>query len=148
MTRDAEHTPSPLSVVVPVEPTEDMMACAEQASQMLEWQIKASWSAMLAAAPAPSSLAGGEGRDMSGETVMGMRVAAYRHPASCPTDLDKSEWLVFFNGSPPNTYCEHWSTPGEHRTDVERLFTEADVRRILNAVTPRHEAPASKGDAS
>ena len=94
-------------------------------------------------ASAPSSLAGGEVRDVSGETVMGMRVAAYRHPASCPPDLDKSEWLAFFNGSPPNTYCEHWSTPGEHRTDVERLFTEADVRRILAALSP--EAPAREG---
>ncbi|MFC7378215.1 hypothetical protein [Brevundimonas sp. GCM10030266] len=32
-----------------------MIAVAEQASQMLEWQIKASWSAMLAAAPSPDT---------------------------------------------------------------------------------------------
>lgn len=74
-----------------------------------------------------------DGRDMSGETVMGMRVAAYRHPVDCPPDCDPDEWLRFFRGSPPNTYAEHWSTPGAHRTDVERLFAESDVRAMIAA---------------
>jgi hypothetical protein len=29
-----------------------------------------------------------DGRDMCGETVMGMRVAAYRQPIRCPPDVD------------------------------------------------------------
>ena len=60
-------TPSPQSVVVPVEPTEAMLVSADNAiGRMVASDASqhdfhnAVWSAMLAAAPAPSSLAGGE----------------------------------------------------------------------------------------
>lgn len=62
----SEHTPSPQSVVVPVEPTEEMIHAGERAAWDDDNSMPAirampkAWSAMLAAAPAPSSLAGGE----------------------------------------------------------------------------------------
>ena len=38
--------------LAPVEPTANMVAAGEQASQMLEWQIRACWLAMMTAAMA------------------------------------------------------------------------------------------------
>ncbi len=71
-----------------------------------------------------------DGRDMCGETVMGMRVAAYREPIRCPADVDPAAFEEFFRRGKPNTYSEHWSTPGKGAV-VERLFLEADVRTSL-----------------
>jgi hypothetical protein len=60
-------------------------------------------------------------RDASGETVLGMRVAAYRetHPE---------------HGSKfGHIYSEHWSTPNylHPNVKVERLFTEKQVRDLI-----------------
>ena len=63
-----------------------------------------------------------DGRDPSGETVMGMRVAGYRW---------KTPVLSTWNWS----FAAHWSTPGQHQADVERLFTEDDVRALLTTKT-------------
>lgn len=57
--------PSPQGVVVPVEPTREMWAAGgtaacQAANQHHDKVVEGVWSAMLAAAPAPSSLAGGE----------------------------------------------------------------------------------------
>jgi hypothetical protein len=58
-----------------------------------------------------------DGRDISGETVMGMRVAAYRE--THPEHGDKYG----------HSYSEHWSTPTKSpAVKVERLFTEEQVR--------------------
>ncbi len=72
-----------------------------------------------------------DGRDMSGETVLGMRVAAYRE--THPEHGDKYG----------HRYSEHWSTPNWKHPDVkvERLFTEADVRAALATPQP----PADPG---
>lgn len=72
-----------------------------------------------------------DGRDMCGETVMGMRVAAYRQPIRCPPDVDPATFEEFFRRGKPNTYSEHWSTPGAG-LPTERLFLEADVRAALS----------------
>jgi len=76
----------------------------------------------------PDRAEGGEGRDVSGETVMGMRVAGYRWKTPV---LDTFSW----------SYASHWSTPGEH-VEAERLFTEADVRRILSSSPSQEQAGA------
>lgn len=59
-------------VVVPREPTDEMIAVAEQASQMLEWQIRASWSAMIStaeqSAPPAEAGSGGQAAKVSGST--------------------------------------------------------------------------------
>lgn len=87
MTRDAEHTPSPESVVVPVEPTEAMhyagdriLANAVTKGGSIYDTTKAMWSALLAAAPAPSSLAGGEVTNDDAPTYMRLAQALSRHP--------------------------------------------------------------------
>lgn len=58
-----KKTPSPQSVVVPVEPTEAMIVAWDVAdcavAESDRDKCRTIWSAMLAAAPAPSSLAGG-----------------------------------------------------------------------------------------
>lgn len=72
----------------------------------------------------PVADSGGEGRDLSGETVLGMRVAGYRWERDV---LDTKAWA----------YASHWSTPGENQ-QVERLFTEADVRAALSAQPAAH----------
>lgn len=71
-----------------------------------------------------------DGRDMSGETVLGMRVAAYREPVKRPPNIRADNWVAFAPKGVGNRYSEHWSTPGE---DAERLFTEASVRQALAA---------------
>lgn len=87
MTRDAEHTPSPQSVVVPVEPTEDMMLAGALVGpdtnngQFGYDDARTVFVAMLAAAPAPSSLAGGIGR----EQVLAI-VRQFASPSWCSVD--------------------------------------------------------------
>lgn len=59
-------------------------------------------------------------RFMEGETLCGLRVAAWRetHPE--------------FGDKFGHTYSEHWSTPSQSpKVTVERLFTEADVRKLI-----------------
>ena len=56
------------SVVVPVEPTDEMLLAAHEATAvgcclLHSRETKDIWTAMLAAAPAPSSLAGGDVTD-------------------------------------------------------------------------------------
>lgn len=70
-----------------------------------------------------------ERRDMEGETVLGMRVAAWREPVRCPPDVDPAAFEEMFRHGKPNTYAEHWSTL---REGAERLFTEADVHAALS----------------
>lgn len=75
-------------------------------------------------------------RDVSGETFMGMRVAAWREPIRCPPDEDPEKFEEMFRLGKPNTYAEHWSTL---REGAERLFTETDVRALadrLEALQP------------
>lgn len=69
-------------------------------------------------------------RTMSGETVLGHRVAAWRYHGH------------FDNPAHGYRYCEHWSTPGNGAVNVERLFTETQVRTILTALS---EASAREG---
>lgn len=60
-------------------------------------------------------------RDLSGETVCGFRVAAYRetHPEH--------------GAKYGHRYSEHWSTPSANpAVTVERLFTEAQLRAALS----------------
>lgn len=75
----------------------------------------------LAALTVPARPEAGEvERDMCGETVLGMRVAAYRE--THPEHGDKYG----------HSYSEHWSTPSKHpNVKVERLFTEQQVRDLL-----------------
>ena len=70
------------------------------------------------AAPKPVSPPA-DGRDVSGETAFGLRVAAWRYRQG-----DETEKL-------PHHYAEHWSTPGAGARGVERLFTEDQVRTLL-----------------
>lgn len=58
-----------------------------------------------------------DGRDMCGETVMGMRVAGWREESRYGPEYGY-------------TTSYHWSTPGAGAVNVERLFTEADVRKM------------------
>jgi len=64
-----------------------------------------------------------DSRDVAGETVLGMRVAAYRetHPEH--------------GAKYGHCYSEHWSTPNHKHPDVkvERLFTESAVRALLQS---------------
>jgi hypothetical protein len=62
-------------------------------------------------------------RDISGETVCGFRVAAWRE--THPEHGDKYG----------HAYSEHWSTPNtrDPRVKVERLFTEDQLRAALTA---------------
>lgn len=66
-------------------------------------------------------------RELSGESVCGFRVAAYRetHP----------EHGAKFG----HHYSEHWSTPNSRdpRVTVERLFTEDQLRQALSATPAR-----------
>jgi len=59
--------------------------------------------------------------DVSGETVLGMRVAAYRE--THPEHGNKFGHI----------YSEHWSTPNYRHPNVkvERLFTEKQVRDLI-----------------
>jgi len=61
-------------------------------------------------------------RDISGETVLGYRVAAYRE--THPEHGDKYG----------HRYSEHWSTPNSRNpaVRVERLFTERQLRAALS----------------
>ena len=60
-------------------------------------------------------------RDISGETVCGFRVAAYRE--THPEHGDKFG----------HRYSEHWSTPSQNpAVTVERLFTEQQLRAALS----------------
>jgi hypothetical protein len=64
-------------------------------------------------------------RDMSGETVCGFRVAAYRetHPEHGDTY--------------GHIYSEHWSTPNSRnpKVKVERLFTESQLDEAFATIT-------------
>lgn len=72
------------------------------------------------AQPSASDIA----RDISGETVCGFRVAAYRE--THPEHGDKYG----------HSYSEHWSTPSRNpAVTVERLFTEAQLREALSRLT-------------
>lgn len=60
-------------------------------------------------------------RDISGETLCGFRVAAYRetHPK--------------YGDQYGHRYSEHWSTPSQNpAVTVERLFTETQLRAALS----------------
>jgi hypothetical protein len=61
-------------------------------------------------------------RDISGETVCGFRVAAWRE--THPEHGDKYG----------HSYSEHWSTPNSRdpRVKVERLFTEDQLRTLIS----------------
>ena len=59
-------------------------------------------------------------RDIYGETLYGMKVAAYMEDVETPTGTHQ---VVSF----------HWSTPGKSAVNVKRLFTESDVRALLAA---------------
>lgn len=84
-----------------------------------------------------------DGRDMAGETVMGMRVAAYREPVRCPPDCDPTEFAEIFPKGAGHRYSEHWSTPG---ANAERLFVEADVRTLTDRLEALSaQAPAGDG---
>lgn len=63
--------------------------------------------------------AGPDGRDLSGETYLGFRVAAWRYRGHADEDF----W--------PHRYAEHWSTPGAGAREVERLFTEDQLRAAI-----------------
>ena len=65
-------------------------------------------------------------RDMTGETVCGFRVAAWRE--THPEHGDKYGWK----------YSEHWSTPSSRNpaVRVERLFTEAQLRAARSEAQP------------
>lgn len=65
------------------------------------------------------------GRDAAGETVFGLRVAAYRE--THPEHGDRYG----------HAYSEHWSTPNYNHPNVkvERLFTEDQLRDTLTTLT-------------
>ena len=65
-----------------------------------------------------------DGRDMSGENLMGMRVAAWREESR-------------FGSEYGHTCSYHWSTPGAGAKNVERLFTETDVRAKFEELLDR-----------
>jgi hypothetical protein len=67
-------------------------------------------------------------RTLSGERVAGHKVAAWRYRAHA----DQDSW--------PYRYCEHWSTPGEGARDVQRLFTEDQLRSLIAT----HEADRAR----
>lgn len=125
----------------------------------------------LRAAPAPSSLAGGDVTDDDAPTYMRLAQALSRHPEvmvverSDPTlelTRDSLEHLlddVFpLAALSPEAPAREWSTD-----DMRELVTDEQVRwlvsatdvahgrarlkDILNALTPRHEAPASEDEA-
>lgn len=75
------------SVVVPVEPTEAMLVAPDEAGVGLySREVFAKiWSAMLAAAPAPSSLAGGE-VERAARTLLAACIADFGDPADYPED--------------------------------------------------------------
>lgn len=77
------------------------------------------------AAPGATAQDGAE-RHLSGETVCGFEVAAYRE--THPEHGDQYG----------HTYSEHWSTPNtrDPRVKVERLFTETQLREALATPTP------------
>ena len=60
-------------------------------------------------------------RKLEGETVWNLPVAGYRWKTPIPAELQGSEWAY--------SYASHWSTGPE---DAERLFTQADVRALLD----------------
>lgn len=63
-------------------------------------------------------------RDIAGETVCGLRVAAYRETHAEHGDRYGHQ------------YSEHWSTPSKNpAVKVERLFTEDQVRGILSRLS-------------
>lgn len=73
-------------------------------------------------------------RHPAGERWMGMEVAAWRTPVRKPADCPQDKWDGMFPTGAGNTYAEHWSTPGSHEWDedkVERLFLQADVAALL-----------------
>jgi hypothetical protein len=61
-----------------------------------------------------AQLAEEDGRDLSGETYLGLRVAAWREESRHGEKYG-------------HVYSEHWSTPGAGAKNVERLFTESQV---------------------
>ena len=114
----SEHTPSPQSVVVPVEPTEAMLRAVSPISG------RRVWSAMLAAAPAPSSLAGGEVE----------KACAVFQEAIDYFEADVADALA-----EDSERADLWDR--EVTVNIDALKT---VMRA--ALTPRHEAPASEGE--
>ncbi|MBI1620314.1 Lar family restriction alleviation protein [Aquamicrobium zhengzhouense] len=68
------------------------------------------------------------GRDAAGETVFGLRVAAYRE--THPEHGDRYG----------HAYSEHWSTPNYNHPNVkvERLFTEDQLRDTLTTLSVRN----------
>lgn len=88
-------------------------------------EMRAAIRARLGTAPGATAQDGAE-RHLSGETVCGFEVAAYRetHPEH--------------GAQYGHTYSEHWSTPNRRdpRVKVERLFTETQLREALATPTP------------
>jgi hypothetical protein len=78
-----------------------------------------------------------DGRDMSGETVMGMRVAGWRWKTEIPLEVRGSAWAY--------SYASHYSTGPE---DAERLFTESDVRALLASQAPSGEGGSEEVSVS
>ena len=205
MTRDAEQTPSPQSVVVPVEPTEDMMLAGALVGpdtnngQFGYDDARTVFVAMLAAAPAPSSPAGGE-VERAARALLDACIADFGDPADYPDDDgwvasgDNGDSAVTFKHlrdlqaalSPEaparDTLPEDDELPGDFlarvgmdgalwATEFRKMalklghsdmdegwligwFCNAVMagydhaqRRYDPALTPRHEAPASEGEA-
>jgi hypothetical protein len=68
-------------------------------------------------------------RDISGETVMGMRVAAWRWEVGKPADCTQEKWESVFPSGAGYQHASHWSTGPD---DAERLFAEKDVRALYD----------------
>lgn len=150
MTRNAEHTPSPQSVVVPREPTNEMWAAGERAFDRdpdlhHETVVANIWSAMLASAPAPSSLAGGDvaekakaimnslhpewSKDHGGEAALGW----FMDRLAAPSSLAGGERM-------PGVVSMLKRVVGP--TASVRIY-EHEAKLILAALSP--EAPAQEG---
>lgn len=165
----------PQSVVVPVEPTREMLNAAIDVDSFklgdispLGFRISPQmlfekcWSAMLAAAPAPSSLAGGE------VWAALEPFAKVADTALCPSDepddndfirLDETIAItvadirraasVFADLSPEAPAREGECITTQSMNDaVSDPEWCAKWNRDPSALTPRHEAPASEGNAS
>ena len=191
----------PQSVVVPVEPTPKMMAATWDheidKSGGIESQNTRNariWTAMLAAAPAPSSLAGGEddfahdlartldryglkdagwsdadiadALEMVGEpsgvsqaTVKAIMPMIEARLAALSPEAPAREGCWIEAAKRPDTTGDLWLAvdaagklfPGvfvNHRIPAEAALVQRVVLPGQVALTPRHEAPASEGDAS
>ena len=194
----SDKTPSPQSVVVPVEPTPKMLAATWDheidKSGGIESQNTRNariWSAMLAAAPAPPAMAGGEVGLRAHFKAMQAMATAYL----TPEDYRDRDGKITLHGDHNNT--EQWkqgqrgiraeafandmvymldgpeeraalspeapAREGVVRPVIEKLVDDVAklvlhgkvpldralktrITKAVNALTPRHEAPASPSE--